>query len=175
MPTIYQRLLALYPETHRQQFGEEMMTVFEQVRADIRDKGASARAAFCVREIAGLLNGAIGEHMRAFVGSEAGFSFSTRRFTMRNGFRFPKSTAVLMTLILLGVIVAIRKGEAIAYSLPRVNPQLPPIQPVHSMFLFGIPLMVMFFYAAGLVGWAILFALRRSGVHRLAEMSGERK
>jgi hypothetical protein len=175
MPTIYQRLLALYPETHRQQFGEEMMAVFEEVRADIRDKGASARAKFCVREIAGLLNGAIGEHMRAFIGSDPGFSFSTRRFTMRNGFRFPKSTAVLMTIILLGVILAIRKGEAIAYSLPHVNPQIPPIQPVHSVLLSGIPLMFMFFYAAGLVGWAILFALRRSGVHRLADVSGERK
>ena len=175
MPTIYQRLLALYPETHRQLFGEEMMAVFEDVRADVRDKGASARAAFCVREIAGLLNGAMGEHMRAFIESNPGFSFSTRRFTMGNGFRFPKSTAVLMTIILLGVILAIRKGEAIAYSLPHVNPQLPPIQPVHSVLLSGIPLMFMFFYAAGLVGWAILFALRRSGVHRLAEMSGERK
>jgi hypothetical protein len=175
MPTIYQRLLALYPETHRQQFGEEMMAVFEEVRADIRDKGASARAAFCVREIAGLLNGALAEHLRAFIGSDPGFSFSTRRFAMRNGFRFPKTTAVLMTIILLGVILAIREGEAIAYSLPHVNPQLPPIQPVHSVLLSGIPLMFMFFYAAGLVGWAILFALRRSGVHRLAEMSGERK
>jgi hypothetical protein len=31
------------------------------------------------------------------------------------------------------------------------------------------------FYAAGLIGWAILFALRRSGVHRLDETSGEPK
>src|SRR5215469_12769316 len=175
MPTIYQRLLALYPETHRQQFGEEMMTVFEQVRADIRDKGASARAAFCVREMSGLLNGAIGEHMRAFVGSEAGFSCSTRRFTMRNGFRFPKSTAVLMTLILLGVILAIRKGEAIAYSLPHVNPQLPPIHSVPSVMLSGITFFFVFFYAVGLIGWAILFAMHRSGVHRLDGISGERK
>jgi hypothetical protein len=175
MPTIYQRLLCLYPETHRQQFAEEMMAVFEDVRADIRDKGALARALFCLREIAGLLNGAIGEHMRGFIGTDPGFSFGQRRFTMRNGFRFPKSTAVLMTIILLGVILAIRKGEAIAYSLPHVNPQLPPIQPVHSVLLSGISLTFMFFYAAGLVGWAILFALRRSGVHRLAEMSGARK
>jgi len=175
MLTIYQRLLWLYPETHRQQFAEEMMAVFEDVRADIRDKGAWARAGFCVREIAGLLNGAIGERMRAFIGSDPGFSFSKRRFTVRNGFRFPRSTAVLMTIILLGVILAIRKGEAIAYSLPRVNPQLPPIQPVHSVLLSGMSLLFMFFYAAGLVGWAILFALRRSGVHRLAEMSGERQ
>jgi len=31
------------------------------------------------------------------------------------------------------------------------------------------------FYAAGFAGWAILFALRRSGVHRLAQMSEEVK
>jgi len=175
MLTIYQRLLGLYPETHRQQFGEEMMAVFEDVHADVRDKGALARAVFCVREIAGLLNGAIGEQMRAFIGSDPGFSFGTRRFTMRNGFRFPKSTAVLMTIILLGVILAIRKGEAIAYCPPHVDPQLPPIHAVPSDLLSGIPFFFMFFYAAGLIGWAILFALRRSGVHRLAEMSGERK
>jgi hypothetical protein len=175
MLTIYQRLLCLYPETHRQQFAEEMRAVFEDARADIRDKGALARAVFCLREIAGLLNGAMGEHLRAFIGTDPGFSFGQRRLTMRNGFRFPKSTAVLMTIILLGVILAIRKGEAIAYSLPHVNPQIPPIQPVHSGLLSGISLMFMFFYAAGLVGWAILFALRRSGVHRLDEMSGERK
>jgi len=175
MLTIYQRLLWLYPETHRQQFGEEMIAVFEDVRADIRDKGIMARSVFCLREIAGLLNGAIGEHVRAFIGSDPGFSFSTRRFTMRNGFRFPKTTAVLMIIILAGVMLAIRRGEAIAYSLPHVNPQIPPIQPMHSVLLSGISLMFMFFYAAGLIGWAILFALRRSGVHRLAEMSGERK
>jgi hypothetical protein len=174
MLTIYQRLLALYPETHRQQFGEEMMAVLADVRADIRDQRALVRAVFCVREIAGLLTGAIGERMRAFIKSDPGFWFGTRRFTMRNGFRFPKSSAVLMSIILLGVILAIRKGEAIAYSLPHVNPQLPPIQPVHSVLLSGISLMFMFFYAAGLVGWVILFTLRRSGVHRLAEMSGER-
>ena len=94
---------------------------------------------------------------------------------MRNGFRFPKSTAALMTVILLGVILAIRKGEAIAYSPPHVDPQPPPIHSMPSDLLSGIPFFFMFFYAAGLIGWAILFALRRSGVHRLAEMSGERK
>ena len=93
---------------------------------------------------------------------------------MRNGFRFRKSSAVLMTIIPLAVILAIRKAEVIAYSLPHVNPQLPPLQPVHSVLLSGISLMFTFFYAAGLVGWAILAALRRSGVHRLVEMSGER-
>jgi hypothetical protein len=38
-----------------------------------------------------------------------------------------------------------------------------------------MPLFFALFYAAGLIGWAILFALRRSGVHRLAGMSTEQK
>lgn len=95
---------------------------------------------------------------------------------MRNGFRFPKTTIVFMTLILAGVLTAIKQGRDIASSVPNVNPPLPVhIQPVHSILLGGMPLFFAFFYAAGLIGWAILFAMRRSGVHRLADMSGEHK
>ncbi len=32
-------------------------------------------------------------------------------------------------------------------------------------------LMLAFVYAAGVIGWAILFAMRRSGVHRLEASS----
>lgn len=95
---------------------------------------------------------------------------------MRNGFRFPKTTIVFMALILGGVLTAIKKGLDIATSVPNVNPPLPiHIQPVHSILSGGMPLFFAFFYAAGLIGWAILFALRRSGVHRLADVSGEQK
>jgi len=66
MLTIYQHWLALYPETHRQQFGAEMTAVLADVRADIPDQKALVRAVFCVREIAGLLTGAIAERVRAF-------------------------------------------------------------------------------------------------------------
>jgi uncharacterized membrane protein (DUF106 family) len=91
---------------------------------------------------------------------------------MRNQFRFPKATAVLMAIILGGVVVAIQKGEAISASLQdAVTPPIGPIHPVHSVLLGGIVLGLLFFYAAGLIGWAILFALRRSGLHRLAETS----
>lgn len=93
---------------------------------------------------------------------------------MRDGFRFPKTTAVLMTIILAGVLSAIKRGEDIAASLPHVGPQVGPIVPAHSTLLPPIPLLLALVYAAGLLGWAILFALRRSGVHRLAEMSAER-
>ena len=94
---------------------------------------------------------------------------------MRNGFRFPRTTAVLMTIILAGVIVAIRMGEAIATSLPSFSQPITPIHPAHSYLLPGVVEGFLFFYAAGLAGWAIVFALRRSGVHRLAQMSGDQK
>jgi hypothetical protein len=90
---------------------------------------------------------------------------------MRTEFRFPKTTAVLMTIILAGVVLAIRRGEAIQRSLPYANPPVGPIHPVHSTLLPGVVFGLAFFYAAGLIGWAILFAMRRSGVHRLDETS----
>ena len=90
---------------------------------------------------------------------------------MRTEFRFPKATAVLMTIILAGVMVAIKQGEAIVASVPHVSEAVGTIHPVHSVFLGGIMLTLAFFYAVGLIGWAILFAMRRSGVHRLAETS----
>jgi hypothetical protein len=79
-----------------------------------------------------------------------------------------------MALILACVVSAIRKGEDIAASLPHVNPPVGPIHPLHSTLLPPIVLLSIVFYAVGFVGWAILFALRRSGVHRLDQISGSR-
>lgn len=84
---------------------------------------------------------------------------------MRSEFRFPKATAVLMTIILAGVVMAIEKGEGIVASL-SASP--------HFHLFPGVVLMLAFFYAAGAFGWAILFAMRRSGVHRL-ETSADQK
>ena len=93
---------------------------------------------------------------------------------MRNEFRFPKATALLMAIILAGVLVAIQKGESIEASLPHVSPPIGPIQSVHSTLLSGVILWWLLFVAMGMVGWAILFAMRRSGVHRLAGTSTDR-
>jgi hypothetical protein len=175
MLTVYRQLLRLYPAAHRQQFGEEMLAVFVDVRADMARKTFFAQTIFVMREILGLVGGACGEHLRGLVGPDSRFPLPTRSFMMRNGFRFPKTTAVLMTLILGGVVLAIKRGEEIAMSLPHVNPSIVPIQPAHSTMLTGLAFFSIFFYSAGLVGWAILFALRRSGVHRLAQMSGGEK
>ena len=93
---------------------------------------------------------------------------------MRNEFRFPKATAVLMAIILAGVMAAIKMGEAIVASVPHVSEPVGIIHPVHSVLLGGVMVMLAMFYVAGVIGWAILFAMRRSGVHRL-EASAESK
>ena len=171
--SLYRHALRLYPAFHRQQFGEEMIAVFRDLQAEAATRGMLARSRFCVRETLGVVAGALREHWRVLGGDHAWLLFSHRRFTMRTEFRFPKATAVLMTIILAGVVLAIRRGEAIQRSLPYANPPVGPIHPVPSTLLPGIVIGLAFFYAAGLVGWTILFALRRSGVHRLDETSAK--
>ena len=168
--SLYRHALRLYPAFHREQFGEEMIAVFCELQAEMAAKGMHARTRFWVHETAGVVAGALREHWR-LLGDGL---FSNRRFTMRTEFRFPKATAVLMTLILGGVILAIQKGEAISASLRgAVDPPIGPIHPVHSVLVGGLVLGFAFFYAAGFIGWAILFAMRRSGVHRLDQTSAK--
>jgi|SRR5215469_541650 len=171
MMIVYRNLLRLYPAEYREQFGEEMAAVLLDARAENTNKKWIARGRFHFREARGLIAGALREHLRVLTYAHVGLSLSTGRFAMRNGFRFPKSTAILMTIILAGVIVAIRKGEAIAASLPNVSQPIAPIHSAPSYLLPGVIAGFIFFYAAGLTGWAILFALRRSGIHRLADLS----
>ena len=172
MFSLYRCLLWLYPSSHRHEYGEEMTTVFYEARANIEQKGMVTCGLFWLREIRGLVGGALGEHVRSVAGSHSWALFPTRRFTMHTEFRFPKATAVLMTLILAGTVLAIEKAQAISASLPHVNPPVGPIQPEHLTLLLPMLLMFAVTYAAGLIGWAILFALKRSGVHRLSAMQG---
>jgi len=175
MLNAYQLLLRLYPAAYREEFGEEMIAVFEDVRADAGHNAFAARAAFYVREIVGLVGGAFREHLHYLRFSAPDVAFFPRRFTVRNGFRFPKATPILMAIILAGVILAIRKGEVIATSLPPFSQPVTPIHPAHSYLLPGVFEGFIFFYAAGLIGWAIVFAMRRSGVHRLTDVSSGSK
>ena len=78
---------------------------------------------------------------------------------MRTEFRFPKTTAVLMTISLAGVLVAIKKGEGIEAAVANVNP---PGTILQTNLLPGIAMCLAAFYAAGLIGWAILFAVNCS-------------
>lgn len=170
---LYRLALRLYPAVHRENFGEEMVAAFGELQAEIVSRGALAQSRFCLRETAGVVAGAVREHWRVWGGEHVWLLFSSRRFTMHTEFRFPKATAVLMTIILAGVVLAIQKGEAIHASVPDTNLPVGPIHPVHSTLLPGVVIGLASFYAAGLIGWAILFALRRSGVHRLDETSAK--
>jgi hypothetical protein len=175
MHKVYRNLLRLYPASHREQFGEEMIAMFAELHTEAARQGVAARVSFCGREFAGIVAGALKEHLRAALCDEVWLVFPARRFTMRTEFRFPKATAVLMTIILAGVVMTIQRGEAIQASLPNVNPPIGPIQPVHSTLLPGVVVLMAIFYVVGLIGWVILFALRRSGVHRLAATSADLK
>ena len=91
---------------------------------------------------------------------------------MHAEFRFPRATLILMALILAGTVLAIEKAQAISASLPHINPPVGPIQPERLTFLRPVLLMFAAAYATGLIGWAILFALKRSGMHRLSQVEG---
>lgn len=160
MRKLYSGLMRLYPVVYREQFGEEMAAVFEDLTADYRRRAFLSRYAFLLRETSGLVAGALKERLRISLGVSPDLSLSARRFSMRNGFRFPKTTAVLMTIILAGVMMAIKMGEEIAGSLPHDGGQVGPIHTVHQTLLGAIPTILVSFYAMGLACWCILFALR---------------
>lgn len=172
---LYRYALLLYPASYRERFGEEMVDLFGELQAESTAKGRLARGIFCIREVAGVVTGVLREHCRALGGDDVWLRFSNGRFRMRTEFRFPRTTAVLMTIILAGVVLAIERGEAIQGSLPHANPPIGPIHPVHSTLLPGVVVGLAIFYGAGLIGWVILFALHRSGVHRLDATSVESK
>lgn len=171
MNFIYRCLLFLYPADYRSEYADEMASVFAEVHAETREAGWLRRGAFHAREFSGLLEGALLEQVRALTGFDRWAPpslFASRRFMMRSEFRFPKSTLVLMVVILAGVILTIEKSFSIQASLPDTSPHLPPIQP-HFTLLSGLLEMFLAVYAAAALGWIILFVLRRSGVHRLSE------
>ena len=168
MLAVYRTLLRLYPAEHRQMFGGEMLMVLAEEVSGASNRRVMARIRIFAREASGLLLGAARERLGTLVGIHDGWALATGRFEMRNGFRFPKSTILFMTLILAGVLLAIKRGEDIVASFPPANPEAGAIQPAQ------IAIFVVLFYAFGLVGGAILVALRRSGSDRLSGVSRER-
>ena len=168
MLAVYRTLLRLYPAEHRQMFGGEMLTVLAEEGCGASNRRVMARIRLFAREASGLLVGAAREHLRTLVEIQDGLALAAGRFAMRNGFRFPKSTILFMTLILAGVLLAIKRGEDIALSFPPANPEAGLIQ------LAQIAIFVVLFYAFGAVGGAILVALRRSGGDERTRLSRTR-
>jgi hypothetical protein len=171
MLALYRSLLYLYPAAYRREYGEEMMSVLSEVEAEAHNRNGLMRFLAGAHEAGGLLCGALGEHFRSVTGSYYGGAFSSmflsRRFAMRSEFRFPKATVALMTVILGIVVYAIEKAKAISESVPHSSVNVGPIQ---TQFTIIPTLLVVLLGTAvvGVLGWAILFALRRSGVHHFS-------
>ena len=171
---LYRSLLYLYPAAHRSEYGEEMLEVLSEVQAEIRKKSAPERAGCAAREARGLLVGALEEQWRRFMGPDDRERFSSSffegRFVMRSEFRFPKATVGLMLVILAAVMFAIEKAKAISASIPHANPPVGHIPPSQMTILPTLLVAMISAIGAGVLGWAILFALRRSGIQQLSEM-----
>ena len=162
MRTLYRWLLYLYPSLYRREFRDEMVSVFRDAHAEASAGSVKGRISFRVREILGLLAGALREHIRIITGNSQLISF--RGFDVRTEFRFPRSTVFLMSIIFGGVIVVMEKANTImvkyAAGVGSIWPSLP--------WFLGFTLL--FTCAAAIVGWGILFALGRTGTHRLANI-----
>ena len=154
MRRVYRGLLRLYPAGYIREYGEEMLSVLCRAQEAARRRGLKAQAAFCFREILGVLLGAAQLYYYDWNPS--------RRFNMRSDFRFPRTTQVLMTLILVSVVFAIKQGQAIVADANGPENWTA----VLLLFLWVFALLC----ALGSGGYAILFALRRSGLRPLSNM-----
>lgn len=174
MLALYRALLHLYPAAHRYEYGEEMLEVLSEVQAGSRKKGPLARIVCEVREVGGLLSGALCEHSRGITSlygsGECSSMFSEGRFPVKSEFRFPKATVGLMVVILGVVMWAIEKAKAISASIPHANPPVGPIRPEQFAIVQTLLAVLIWAMVAGALGWAILYALRRSGAQQLSEM-----
>lgn len=171
MLSFYRALLCLYPAAYRCEFGDEMLDVFSEVQVEVRTKNAMTRILFAMREMGGLLNGALQEHLRSITSSCDHGIFSVRRFAMKSEFRFPKATVGLMLAILAVVMFAIEKAKAISASIPHANPPVGPIHSVQATIVQTMLGVLIWAITAGALGWGVLYALRRSGVQQLSEMN----
>ena len=136
--------------------------VFCQSEEATTTEGLARRLAFCVRELSGLLSGALREQIRTLVGSYDCIPFG--RIDMRPELRFPRSTVFLMSVILAAVVLAISKATSIELeyggTIETVWPGLP----------WFLATMVALVFLAVTIVWGILFAMRRTGMHRLANL-----
>ena len=170
MLTVFRTLLRLYPSAYREEFAEEMLIVLSEVHADRQSRSPLARAIYFVRESAGLLSGALQEHSRSLLGSFGTSIIPSRRLTMRSEFRFPRATVVLMSIILAAILFVMDQARAIQASGPYPIPRVGPLRSADFSLFIPLLLALGAACAVGALGWGILYALHRSGIHRLSEV-----
>jgi len=72
---------------------------------------------------------------------------------------------------MLAILMAIDKARSIQLSGPYPSPQVGAIKGVQFALVPTLLIVLAGACVAGVIGWTILFALRRSGIHRLSEMN----
>lgn len=169
MLRVCRALIRLYPRQYRYEFGDEMLDVLREAREAMQGRVACERWIWSVRESIGLLCSVVREHARNLAAIDPGPVLVHRRFEMRSEFRFPKATAVLMTIILAGLVLAIEEAKAIVNSVPHVSPRVGPIQPAHFTVWPALLLVPAGACLMGAIGWSVLYVFHRSGVQRFAE------
>jgi NhaP-type Na+/H+ or K+/H+ antiporter len=155
MESLYRRLLRCYPAAYLHEYGAEMMAVFLQAREDARKKGVAFLLRFDLREVLGILMGALREwlprHHRGL----------WRRFDMRREFRFPRSTIFLMLSILVSLSIAISTAAGVA-----AGGADRPAWMILQIFALCVGAMLI----AGVVGYVVLVVLRRTGIDRISSV-----
>ena len=170
MLSLYRSLLYLYPRAYRLEYADEMLSVLSEVQHELQKNSAVRKTVLCAQEAGGLLAGALREHLHALTGSYYPM-LSPRRITMRSEFRFPKTVVVLMIVVLAAVLAAIDKARSIMLSVPHTSQ---PVGPIKEAEFTTVPTMLIALAGAclaGLLGWAIVFTLRRSGIQRFSQVN----
>ena len=155
--TIYRWLLCLYPGSYREEFAEEMTSVFRDAGSELPPR-LVAKISFYGREFCGLVSGALRAHLDRWLGP----AIPLRRFYMQPQFRFPRSTVFLMLVIFAGTVLTISKAASVAGGL-AVWPSLVSV----------LAFMLLTMCTAAVIVWRILHSLRRSGAHRLENVQVE--
>lgn len=157
MVIVYCCLLWLYPASYRDEFGEEMTSVFCDAQSSLRP-ALIAKLSFYRREYCGLLSGALCAHFDRLFGPRIPF----RRIDMRHPFRFPRATVALLLANFVGAIFIMAKGTAMARVIGA--------WPVFGSVVIHLLVFALLAVCAAVVCWGILHNLRRSGVHRLGSV-----
>jgi len=103
--------MRLHPAVDRGRLGDEMIATFRQLPP--QRKGWPRAACFTSAKLRQSWLGPFANAGKVTGGDSTWLWSRTGRFAMRTEFRFPKTAAVRMTIILAGVISAIQTGEAI--------------------------------------------------------------
>lgn len=165
MQALYRVMTRLYSEPCRAEFADEMLSVIAAGSKDVAAERLLVRMQFHLRELAGLLVGALDERFQNRPANYTGLVW--RRLTMRSSFRFPKAVAPIMTLVLALVVFTIARAASTA--VDATSPHL-----AKAGERFSLPLSVGLWlgtaYLVGAVVWMLIHALRRSGSQRLSQI-----